>query len=430
MEANDAFEKDEEVDSDMALALELDAAENSRPKSQADSPSEQHRSPSPSTSVLPTPASSPTIPHTPAIHHTHSISHIKRAKQNTLTKKKAKKKKAKKAIAPAPPTQPSLRQPPLPQPAPIIDDPAESMESGAYSDDSASVSPPDLAEAGPSDTSHPYPFCSPNNGGVQALDGWFHSSSLLSVAPGCVIPAPCAFNPTLEVTGYPKTVTFDSLKQPSTSVTTTTKESQPEPPPIVPTTDFQTVTYRLPFIDRKFLSLPKWHCIPRPQYKAACGVSSLTAVFNYLYSVFGIGTLPPLSTEQVMAILGYRPPFDQISFGRFTGNDTLMRWFMKLVNYFGVKGHCEYLWKAYGKNKTPGINRDSALVAVKEAVRNDNEMLIYHWFPSSSFFFFHYFFLFISLSIIHSLCKSIQPSSLHLIFLNSQSQSLHLHYRL
>jgi hypothetical protein len=41
--------------------------------------------------------------------------------------------------------------------------------------------------------------------------------------------------------------------------------------------------------NRKYLDTIAWNCISRPQYKYSCGVSSLTAVWNYLFTTLGHG---------------------------------------------------------------------------------------------------------------------------------------------
>lgn len=38
-----------------------------------------------------------------------------------------------------------------------------------------------------------------------------------------------------------------------------------------------------------------------------------------------ISSLPPISQEEALHILGFQPPFEEIKFGPFTGNATLMR---------------------------------------------------------------------------------------------------------
>jgi len=52
--------------------------------------------------------------------------------------------------------------------------------------------------------------------------------------------------------------------------------------------------------------------------------------------------------EEALNILGFKPPFDEIRFGPFTGNATLIRWFRQLNTHFGVKGKAYYLYKPKG----------------------------------------------------------------------------------
>ncbi|XP_010726919.1 basic immunoglobulin-like variable motif-containing protein [Meleagris gallopavo] len=77
--------------------------------------------------------------------------------------------------------------------------------------------------------------------------------------------------------------------------------------------------------ERKVLDLRRWYCISRPQYKTSCGISSLVSCWNFLYSTLGAGSLPPITQEEALHILGFQPPFEEIRFGPFTGNTTLMR---------------------------------------------------------------------------------------------------------
>ena len=37
-------------------------------------------------------------------------------------------------------------------------------------------------------------------------------------------------------------------------------------------------------------------------------------------------SLPPMTQEEALNILGFQPPFGEIHFGPFTGNATLIRW--------------------------------------------------------------------------------------------------------
>ncbi|XP_043391228.1 basic immunoglobulin-like variable motif-containing protein isoform X5 [Chelonia mydas] len=105
---------------------------------------------------------------------------------------------------------------------------------------------------------------------------------------------------------------------------------------------------------RKVLDLRRWYCISRPQYKTSCGISSLVSCWNYLYSTLGTGNLPPITQEEALHILGFQPPFEEIRFGPFTGNTTLMRWFRQINDHFHVKGCSYVLYKPHGKNKTAG----------------------------------------------------------------------------
>jgi len=38
----------------------------------------------------------------------------------------------------------------------------------------------------------------------------------------------------------------------------------------------------------------------------------------------GTGKLNPISTEEALEVLGFKPPYNEVSFGSFTGNDTLI----------------------------------------------------------------------------------------------------------
>lgn len=75
---------------------------------------------------------------------------------------------------------------------------------------------------------------------------------------------------------------------------------------------------------RKHLDQRRWDCLSRPQYPKSCGISSLTSCWNYLYSRLGTGTLRPISTEEALEVLGFKPPYNDVKFGSFTGNDTLI----------------------------------------------------------------------------------------------------------
>ncbi|KAK5907707.1 hypothetical protein CesoFtcFv8_005526 [Champsocephalus esox] len=129
---------------------------------------------------------------------------------------------------------------------------------------------------------------------------------------------------------------------------------------------------------RKVLDLRRWYCISRPQYKTSCGISSLISVWNFLYSTLGAGSLPPLSQEEALHILGFQPPFEEIKFGPFTGNATLMRWFRQINDHFRVRGCSYILYKPYGKHKTAGETAEGALMKLTQGLKDEAMAYIYH----------------------------------------------------
>uniref|UniRef100_K7GJY8 Basic, immunoglobulin-like variable motif containing n=1 Tax=Pelodiscus sinensis TaxID=13735 RepID=K7GJY8_PELSI len=129
---------------------------------------------------------------------------------------------------------------------------------------------------------------------------------------------------------------------------------------------------------RKVLDIRRWYCISRPQYKTSCGISSLVSCWNYLYSTLGTGNLPPITQEEALHILGFQPPFEEIRFGPFTGNTTLMRWFRQINDHFHVKGCSYVLYKPHGKNKTAGETAAGALVKLTQGLKDESMAYIYH----------------------------------------------------
>ncbi|KAJ7993378.1 hypothetical protein DPEC_G00271790 [Dallia pectoralis] len=129
---------------------------------------------------------------------------------------------------------------------------------------------------------------------------------------------------------------------------------------------------------RKVLDLRRWYCISRPQYKTSCGISSLVSCWNFLYSTLGAGSLPPISQEEALQILGFQPPFEDIKFGPFTGNATLMRWFRQINENFRVRGCSYILYKPHGKHKTAGETAEGALMKLTNGLKDDTMAYIYH----------------------------------------------------
>ncbi|KAL4485834.1 hypothetical protein ABPG72_012374 [Tetrahymena utriculariae] len=132
---------------------------------------------------------------------------------------------------------------------------------------------------------------------------------------------------------------------------------------------------------RKYLDQRRWFCLSRPQYQRSCGISSLMSNWNYLFSWLGVGTLPPISVEEALQILGVEKEgklFQDTDFGTFTGNGTLIKWFKLLCKYFKVDGTAYIFWKMCGDNRTPGIDEKEALDRLEEGLRNENMTFIYH----------------------------------------------------
>ncbi|KAJ8247018.1 hypothetical protein GJAV_G00257830 [Gymnothorax javanicus] len=129
---------------------------------------------------------------------------------------------------------------------------------------------------------------------------------------------------------------------------------------------------------RKVFDLRRWYCISRPQYKTSCGISSLVSCWNFLYSTLGAGSLPPISQEEALHILGFQPPFEEIKFGPFTGNATLMRWFRQINDNFRVRGCSYILYKPHGKHKTAGETAEGALLKLTQGLKDESMAYIYH----------------------------------------------------
>ncbi|KAH0511724.1 Basic immunoglobulin-like variable motif-containing protein [Microtus ochrogaster] len=88
--------------------------------------------------------------------------------------------------------------------------------------------------------------------------------------------------------------------------------------------------------------------------------------------------LPPITQEDALHILGFQPPFEDIRFGPFTGNTTLMRWFRQINDHFHVKGCSYVLYKPHGKNKTAGETAPGALSKLTRGLKDESLAYIYH----------------------------------------------------
>lgn len=98
-----------------------------------------------------------------------------------------------------------------------------------------------------------------------------------------------------------------------------------------------TIT-QVEMMERKFMDMRRWLSMARPQHPKSCGISSLVSCWNYLYSWLGVGQQRPISTEEALEVLGFKPPYTNVDFGSFTGNETLIQWFALLNKFFKVKG--------------------------------------------------------------------------------------------
>lgn len=112
-------------------------------------------------------------------------------------------------------------------------------------------------------------------------------------------------------------------------------------------------------------------CISRPQHENSCSLTSLTAVFNYLYSdQLGIKT-----SGELAASLGIEAPGE---FGDGPGNNTVLQWFDKLCRHYKVAGAGRLYLKMEDVSDERWDNNAKVFSGLKEAVRGDDQALIYH----------------------------------------------------
>lgn len=116
----------------------------------------------------------------------------------------------------------------------------------------------------------------------------------------------------------------------------------------------------------------------RPQYQRSCGITSLVSCWNYLFSSLGSGCHHPITQEEALGVLGFVQPFGEIKFGPFTGNVTLMKWFRKLCEHYGVTGKAYYFYKLHGRGRTCGLTPNIALQRLKDGLQDDSMAFIYH----------------------------------------------------
>ena len=55
-------------------------------------------------------------------------------------------------------------------------------------------------------------------------------------------------------------------------------------------------------------------------------IHAYTHMYPYAMDTHTPSSLPPITQEEALTVLGFQPPFGEIRFGPFTGNATVMRW--------------------------------------------------------------------------------------------------------
>ena len=128
---------------------------------------------------------------------------------------------------------------------------------------------------------------------------------------------------------------------------------------------------------RRFLSLEKWTCVPRPQYSSSCGMSAMCAVWNFLYSTLGQGSQPPISVEEIGEMLGFRPPLRKHGLFYYQTNTAVMEWFDRICRLKGVTGTARIMFKLCGSRRTD-VSPDEAFWKVVRAVKSTSQAVIYH----------------------------------------------------
>ena len=97
-------------------------------------------------------------------------------------------------------------------------------------------------------------------------------------------------------------------------------------------------------------------------------MSSVVSCWNFLYSTLGHGTLAPVSVEEALELVGFKPPYFGVKFGTFTSNKLLIEYFTKLNEKFGVSGSAHIFYKPSGREDTTSQSSDEALMSLKEGL--------------------------------------------------------------
>ena len=67
-----------------------------------------------------------------------------------------------------------------------------------------------------------------------------------------------------------------------------------------------------------------------------------------------------------------------MSFGAFTGNNTLIQWYGLLNKYYGVHGQARISFKLHGKNAMEGVESETAMEELMTGLKNERKGYIYH----------------------------------------------------
>lgn len=111
--------------------------------------------------------------------------------------------------------------------------------------------------------------------------------------------------------------------------------------------------------------------ISRPQYENSCSLTSLAAVFNYLYS----DRLGLKDSAELAASLGLRSPGES---GYGPGNQTMLQWFDKLCKQYEVAGDCRPYLRGEDVSNERWSDNARVFSGLKEAVRSQHQVLVYH----------------------------------------------------
>ena len=92
-----------------------------------------------------------------------------------------------------------------------------------------------------------------------------------------------------------------------------------------------------------------------------------------------MGTRTPLSVDEVLIdVLGFKRPFDEIPFGTFTGNCTLIKWFAQINKFYGTKGTARIMWKPRGTKPTVGVDEAAAYEMLRTGLLSEDRAFVYH----------------------------------------------------